>query len=479
MEDMTVPLPDVASDTLPAPPLPDVIETVPPQQPMQAIASVAPWRGILRRPLDGLLTRQITRPMTNVQQNNLRTFWHDGMWASTSEAFTVSYIPLFALAYGASAGQIGLLTAIASLFGAIALFPGARLLERVGKRLPIVLWSVGTMYRGTLLLLALLPFVVHSRAVAIPLIISVGALRAFGLNLADPSMTSLAADLVPPYMRGRYFSLRNFLMGAATLVITPLAGVLISRTAAVTGAPLVGFQIAYLLAFATGMMATLAYSRIEEPLFRQPSDVAPAAPQSVKEILRGSRALRAFVICAFVWNMSVQIAAPYFNVYLVTELGGSAASVGLVGAASALAALFGQIFFGRLTDRKGSVWIFLATGFSITVLPMAWTFYTTVWQVGINNLFGGFLWAGYTLATFNLLLMLTPDAQRPRAAALYQTAVFTSAVIGPLIGGYLADNVSFPLIFMVSGLGRLVAMGLFVALGARVAFAHERSAYGN
>jgi MFS family permease len=329
--------------------------------------------------------------------------------------------------------------------------------------------------------LVIIPFFIQSRTAAIAIILAVIALRAFGLNLADPSITSLAADLVPPYMRGRYFSLRNFLMGTATLVITPLAGWMISRSAAVTGSPLSGFQFSFLLAFGAGMMATRAYSRIKEPPFRPTSDsVSNVSPpsQSLRQILRGSRALTAFVISAFVWNMSVQIAAPYFNVYVVTQMGGTAANVGIVGAASALAALFGQIFFGRLTDKKSYVWIYLAAGFSITLLPMGWTFYNAIWQVGINNLAGGFLWAGFTLANFNLLLLLTPDAQRPRAAALYQTAVFTSAVIGPLIGGYLADNVSFPLIFMVSGLGRLLAMVLFVLLGARAARIQERTAFG-
>ena len=465
---------EVPAEAIPALPLPDVNRD-PTAETAQVVGPpVAPWRTMLRSPLDSLLTRQITRPMTFVQQNNLRTFWHDGIWASTSEAFALSFIPLFALAFGASASQIGILSAIGNLAGAVALFPGARLLERVGKRLPIVLWSVGTMYRGPLLLLAILPVLLHDGAVAIPIIVAIMALRAFGLNLADPSITSLAADLVPPFMRGRYFSLRNFLMGVATLLITPLAGWIISASAAATGRALSGYQIAFTLAFITGMLATRAYARIVEPPFRDPAAAAAPKAQSIGQIMRGSRALAAFVVSAFVWNMSLQIAGPYFNVYLVTHLGGTAASVGMVASASALAGLFGQIFFGRLTDRKGSVWIFLVTGFSITLMPVLWNFYTAPWQVGINNLFAGFVWAGFTLANFNMLLLLTPDDQRPRAAALYQTAVFTSAVIGPLIGGYLADNVGYSLVFTASGVGRLLAMLIFAVMGARVAFAHER-----
>ena len=97
---------------------------------------------------------------------------------------------------------------------------------------------------------------------------------------------------------------------------------------------------------------------------------------------------------------------------------------------------------------------------------MLWAFFTAPWQVGVNNAFGGFLWAGYNLANFNLLLQLTPNEGRGRAVALYQTGVFAAAVVGPLVGGYIADHVSFQLTFLLSGLGRLIATGMFVWLTA-------------
>ena len=104
------------------------------------------------------------------------------------------------------------------------------------------------------------------------------------------------------------------------------------------------------------------------------------------------------------------------------------------------------------------------TGLPIVFLPVMWVFYTAPWQVGINNLFGGFIWAGFNPANFNLLLQVTPDAGRARAVALYQTGVFASAFLGPMVGGFLADNVSFQLIFILSGAGRFLALVLFFLL---------------
>lgn len=439
-------------------------------------AGKSAWRANLRRPLDFLLTQQLTRPVTLQQVSSLRAFWLDGLYGSAGDALTLSYIPLFAVAYGAAAGQVGVLASVGNLLGALALFPGARLLEKLGRSKPLILWSSTVLYRLPLLLLALLPFLPGGATVAIPAIVVLYGIRAFGVNLANPAWTALTAELVPTFMRGRYFSLRNLLMGIATLVATPLAGWMIARLTLGGSAPLFGYQVVFILSLVLGLVATWYFAQIHEPAEMRMRVAGRAHKSSVLELLRGNRALFGFVVNAFVWNMALQVAAPYFNVYLVTRLGGDAGTVGVVTSISALTALLGQVLFGRLMDRKGAVWVFLATGFPIVVLPMAWAFYTDAFQVGINNLFGGFLWAGFNLANFNLLLLLTPDNDRARAVALYQTAVFAGAVIGPMIGGYLADNVSFPLVFLVSGAGRLIAMVFFVFFGLRAALSRERLA---
>lgn len=449
-----------------------------------AAAEERVWRN-LRRPLDILLTRQLTRPVTSTQVNNLKRFWYDGIGAATSEGFALSYIPLFAVSMGATTGQVGWLAAIGNLMGALALFPGARMLDRTGKRVPIVVWSYGVGYRGSLLLLALLPLILPSAAWAFPAVLLLNCIRTFSANFANPAWTSLTADLVPAFMRGRYFSMRNMLMGVASLISTAVAGSLIRGLGDGEGAglmpdsvrwSLLGFQCVFIVSFLFGQWATWQFSRIEEPpMPRAPSGAKPER-RPVGEILQESPALRGFIIAAFFWTLGVNIASPYFNVYMVTHLGGNEAIVGYTAAISGIFTLLGQFVFGKLVDRKGSVWVFVVCAVPIIFLPSLWSFYTNAWQVGYNNVLGGFFWAGYNLANFNLLLMLTPDDQRARAVALYQTAVFASAVIGPILGGFVAENVDYKLIFWLSSLGRLVGLLAFLALGMRAARTIERSA---
>jgi MFS family permease len=420
----------------------------------------------VKHPLDTTLSHHATEPVTSTDLGNLRYFWLDGIFSATSEAFYLAYIPLFALAYGASNQQIGWIMAVGNLLGALALFPGARTMEQTGQRKNLVVWTGGGIARVALLLLALIPLFQLPPAVAILAITSLNGLRAFMANFANPAWTALVADLVPNFMRGRYFSTRSFTMGICTLIFTALAGWIITSGNSWTANPYLGFQLSFLLAFLAGMGSMVYFSRIDESAVAAKA-VSKHTPGQLRRAIANTPGYLGFVVSAIVWNFALQIAAPFFNVYLVSHLGADTATVGIVTSISSIAAIGGQLWLGKWMDRKGAIWLAIATGIPIGFLPMFWAFYTAPWQVGINNAFGGFLWAGYNLANFNLLLQLTPNEGRARAVALYQTGVFASAVAGPLVGGYIADQISFELIFILSGIGRLLAVGMFAWMTAR------------
>lgn len=418
---------------------------------------------VLVRPLDHSLARQAIAPLMAFDLRNLRYFWIDGLFAAISENFYLGYVALFALAYGASNSQVGVLAAMTNLLGMLALFPGARLVDQAGRRKPVVVWSAGIFGRIALLGLALIPVLIDQPALAIAAIILVNGLRSFMANLANPGWTALVADLVPETMRGRFFASRNTAMGLAALVVAPLAGRIILTTNARLESLFAGYQAVFVLAFLTGLVSTIAFQRIQEPEQSETSR-QPHERGDLRRALRRNNAFAGLVISALVWNMALQVAAPFFNVYLVSEFDATPLTIGVLAGIATLSALVGQRVFGRLLDRRDAFWIQSVTGLLIPLAPLAWALITAPWQVGIINTFSGFLWAGYNLANFNLLLALTPGEQRPRAVALFQTAVFGSAVVGPLLGGFLADAVGFDFVFGLSAAGRYLGTALFILL---------------
>ncbi len=384
-----------------------------------------------------------------------RFLWFDGLVSSISDSFVASYVNPFAMALGATNTQIGLLSALSNLGAALALLPGARLDERFRSRKVLVVLTGGGAARLLLIALGLMPFFLGPAA-AIYAFIALVSLRAFFSQLGYPAWSALLADLVPTTIRGRYFASRNIGLAVAALIFTPLAG----RIVDLIGLPR-GYQTTFMLAGLVGFVATAIFSRIPEPPRAEPV-ITGAGGRLTWATLAGHPRFLAFTIVSFLWNLSLMVAGPFFSVYLVRHLNATPTQIGLLAAASSIMNIVGQRMWGRLNDRRGATWVMRVTGLLIPLLPLWWSLVPNVWYLVVVESISGFLWSGYSLSSFNLLLGLAPSAQRSRFIATYQTAVFAAAFIGPILGSVIANAMSIRPVFWLSAAGRLVAALLFL-----------------
>ncbi|MCX6030501.1 MAG: MFS transporter [Chloroflexi bacterium] len=424
--------------------------------------------------LDRSLARLSANQPEDVEVQRLRWFWLDGVFATISSSFYGSFVALFAVAYGATNAQIGQLTAVASLCGLIALVPGAQAIKLLGGRRKAVVLGSGMIARVALLGWVLLPFLLRNPGAAILAIIAVNAVITFANNFANPAWTAIVADIVPREIRGRFFSHRNIGANLPALLVVPLAGWLI-QIGNRPGAPFAGYQLVFALAFASGVVATFAYSRINDPA---PSDQGRQRQRlgEVSQIIRSAPGFLSLVAVTLIWNLGAQMTGPFLNVYLVSNLGATTAMVGWTSAASTLAALLTQRWLGRWVDRRGNIWVQGALSFTIVGIPLAWMVATAPWHVLIINAIAGILWTGHALASFNLLLDLAPEKARAEANAIFQLVIAGSATIAPMVSGYLADALGFKPMFALSAAMRVVGALAFVWWVARPA---SRGAHGS
>ena len=398
---------------------------------------------------------------TPAQAKGMSMFWWDALFSGVPVAVLLQYLPLFAVAYGANNAEVGFMAAGAGLGAAVAFLPGAWLSGLWARRKTFVVLTSGLLSRAPFLGFVLLPFVADGDA-ALRIVILLAVLQAFFLSLGIPAWTSLAADIVPLSIRGRYFARREFIFGASGLVAAPAAGVMV----VVWGKP-EGWQAVWLLALTAGMFSTWCFNRIPEEPRPRPAEVAPAGQTWHAAILRDANFL-IFGGTVFLWNISLYAAGPFFNVYLVKNLDASEVWVGGLAAVASAFGLVGQAMFGRLLDARGSRWLMAVCGLFIPFLPWAWYFVDAPWQIIFINAVAGVAWAGYILGSFNFLLIVSPPDQRRYYAAAYHTLVFLSTAAGPLIGGVIAQSHSIKALFLISGAGRLAAHVLFLR------FVHER-----
>lgn len=423
-------------------------------QPIQTSRALWPR---LRRSLSVLMTGgDWALALPPQGRRNLQWYWLDGFFAAATDNIVVTYLTLYVLALGASRAQIGLLSSLSSLGAALILLPGALLVERLGHRMGIALLS-GSGSRIMLLLLALIPLVFDGPAlVYIAIFLAVG--RDLLANLAYPAWMAITADVVPLAGRGRYFAARNFAMGFAGMAVTLLAGELITRA----NQP-AGHQVAFLVAGLLGLTSSFCFGRLHDPRPALPVAPGRGRPDLAAALrgLAGQPGFLALIGTTALWNFSLNVAGPFFTVYLVQNLHASATLVGVTSIASSLASLLAQRKIGDLADRWGSWRLQLVSSLVIPILPTAWIFINSGWQVIPINLLGGALWGAYSLASFNLLLAMTPQEFRARFSAVYQITVMLSLAAGAAVGGVVVTHWGYPAIFAASAVGRLAAAFLF------------------
>lgn len=382
----------------------------------------------------------------------MRAFWWDGFWANIPETVLANYLGLYIIALGASTAKVGLMASLSSLFAALAFFPGARIVEVFGHRKRIVLIFGGGLARIALFGLALVPFFWDGDK-AIWIVIAIVSVRGFAGYFGLPAWTSMVADIVPIGMRGRFFASRNFGMGLAALATAPIAGVTLDRYSG-----LGGWQIVWLIAFVAGGASTFCFSRIPDPAPHADvvaSTAAERRPNFVTDIL-ADRNFVVYMIATLIWNMAIQAAGPFFNPYLAHNLHASRLMIGFLAAIIPVTGLGGLLFFGRVMDVRGTKWLMVVTGLFIPLLPAAWLFVSEPWHTIPIEISAGVLWAGYGLASLNMVMVMAPAEKRARYAAAFQTVTFAGAFIGPLIGGAIISFIGFKAVFAFSAIGRML-----------------------
>ena len=395
-------------------------------------------------------------------RQNLIAFFYDGFFASASDNIYINYLVIYLLALGATQAQIGLMSSLSSLTAAILLMPGALLVERIGRRKDITVWSGGIGARLMLIVMAGLPFLLQGPPL-IYIAIAAAVIRDMLSNLAYPAWMALTGEIVPIEGRGRYFASRNFAMAAVGIVVTFFAGYILTHVPQPAG-----YQGAMMVAFVLGMFGAYSFWRIQDPhpapLRAPQTQATEKRAHAFRDALADLRAHPDFMILlgtSFVWNFSLNVAGPFFTVFMVKDLGADANMVGLTTIASTVATMLLQRKFGELNDRWGSRKLQMVSGLLIPLVPWLWVFVHQPWHIIPLNIVGGALWGAFNLANFNYLLALTPQAQRARYSAIFQITVTISLAIGAAVGSVIVTHMGYLAVFIASGLGRLVAAILF------------------
>ena len=176
------------------------------------------------------------------------------------------------------------------------------------------------------------------------------------------------------------------------------------------------------------------------------------------------------LVCVFCTSFGVSQLGPilplYFHDLGVNTPEGMSLWSGLATGITFLIVCLAAPFWGRLADRKGRKITLIRSSFGMALCNVLIAFQTTPEGVVLIRLIQGLV-SGFYSASITLIASESPIERTGWALGLLASANLAGSLIGPLLGGYIADTVAIRNDFIIVG----ILMGLAGVLAT--AFIHE------
>jgi MFS family permease len=386
----------------------------------------------------------------------------DGSAYSAMDGITSTYSTPFALALGASNAEIGILNSVPNLFIALSqLFAGKFIQKRSRKTVAV---RLSLVQRFMWLPILLIPLLFLNQGVW--LFIVLVTLSNVVLSFANTAWFSWMGNLVPEKIRGSYFGKRSMIQSAFSFSTALIAGWILGFTNS-----LFGFSIIFFLAFTFGLISYFYLTKMPDLSYKKPENKNKKSLNVLgllKKIKRYSN-FYPFTIHMSLLNFAVNIASPFFTVYMLSVMGVGYEWYAIVVATEVLVRIFMQRYWGKLSDRFGDRTIMTICNILIVFYPFFWLFAAAPFHLILISVFAGIAWSGFDLTTFNYLLDVTPPEDRPSYISNYKMIVGSALFLGPLVGGYLSQYLSGLTLFWLNSLQILFLLS-FILRGIATAY---------
>lgn len=375
------------------------------------------------------------------REQGLRLLVTEAAFSSGTVALTTGVIlTAFALHLGASNFMIGVL-ASAPFLTQLLQVPAILIVERVRARKRI---AVLTSIVGRLMLLVMAATAFGSGTIALLLFLAAQYIFCGLGAIGGCAWNAWVRDLAPEERLGRVFARRTTWTAGISLAGGLAAALILERTPDGSTARSLAFAAMFAVGCAAGLVSARIVARMPEP--RMP---AVSERPDLVELLRAPFADRNFArLMAFVasWQFAVNLATPFFTVFIVQQLGFDVSLVMVLSAVSQLANLLALRTWGHLGDRfsNKSVMLVCAPAYVVCIVAMigasqmdartpilAW--------LGLLHVLMGASVAGVTLSSTNIALKLSPRGSATAYVAANALATALAAGIAPILGGLLAD----------------------------------------
>jgi MFS family permease len=362
---------------------------------------------------------------------------HEAMGALTTGVFLVG----FAVALGASNFAIGVLAAIPFLAQLLQI-PAVALIERWRSRRGVSVWSSAI---GRCFLLASAAAPLLGPGLGIMVLIGALAVHQGTSAISGCAWNSWMRDLVPPTEYGRFFGRRAAATTAVSIVMAFVGGFAVDAWKNhVPGDPALGYSCLFALSALIGLFGVYLLRITPErpmPQVREPTHFLRLLATPFQD-----ENFRRLILFLSSWNFAVNLAAPFFTVYMLKTLGYDMTVIIALTIISQLSNLAALGIWGTLIDRFSNKAVLGISAPLFLICIMAWTFTGEPWArpmmlylLGAIHVLMGLSTAGVALASGNIAMKLSPEGEATAYLAANSVVTSACAAAAPIIGGIGVD----------------------------------------
>ena len=255
---------------------------------------------------------------------------------------------------------------------------------------------------------------------------------------------------LPSNLRGRFFGYRQLWGG----VLAIGSGLIVKNILGNNSIEFpYNFALLFFLVFIFLSISYIALGSVKEPTEKVYKNQLPFKDFLKKAflIIKKNRNYKKFIMVEILTGAG-GIALPFYILYLKNILGISLGTIGILLSAQMLGSVLSNILWAHLSDFVGNKKVIQISTFVGLMVPIAALMTQFKNELLYLLLFAiiGFFIAGRTIGNTNYLLDIAPSKDRPTYISLTGTLLFPVSLF-PLIGGLIAQYISYNMLFIITG----------------------------
>lgn len=364
-----------------------------------------------------------------------------------------TFLPAYLFMLSGSDVAVGLARSLEAAGTVASPMVGASLIGHRKKILGITLATSAAM-RLQILGLAAAGFLLGANATVYAVVVFLALMGVFQ-GVAQVTMNSLRAKVIPIHRRGIVSGARHFLAGLASAALSYVAGVYVIDANLLGN----GYSSVFLIAFGVTTIGLLALALTHEPRaesVRRRASIVETF-KAVVPILRRQPAFRRFFIARALGSCG-RMALPFYILFVGTRMELTGATLGLLTTVWMLTSSTANLLWGLLADRRGYKIVMLVTLACWTASHVQLLFIDNLLGVIVFFVLMGTASGGFQQSGQNMVLEFGRVQDIPIRLAASGSAVNLVAAVGPLAGGVIVALTGYVELFVVTTALQVLAL---------------------